>query len=290
MLLIFSNDRTKMNLTKLPDIRALIDIAINEDLILGDITSDMLISSDQESEGIIIAKEPCVVAGQDIAEYVFHRIDSATEYRQHISDSKQVENREIIAAVSGRTKSILAAERLALNFLQRLSGIATAASLAVDRIKDSDCMIVDTRKTTPGWRILEKYAVQSGGGRNHRMSLGDGILIKDNHIKAVGGVREAVKIARKEKRHPLIIEIEVTSVDEAEIAVDAGADALLLDNMTQDQLKKIANRWGETIQLEISGNVRLDNLEFYAIPGINLISMGSITHSARSVDFSLNLT
>ncbi len=278
-----------MKLAQTPGVRMLIDLAVTEDLAFGDVTSEITIPSTQENCGYISAKQACVLAGQEIAAAVFRTIDSTVKYEILIEDGSSLIPGEHIARIHGNTRSILAAERLALNFLQRLSGIATASHTAMSLIAHTDCAVVDTRKTTPGWRILEKSAVTAGGGRNHRFSLGDGILIKDNHIQAVGSVSDAVKLARQKRRHPLLVEIEVKNFAEVDEAVEAGADALLLDNMSPKQIHVIAAKYRTRITLEASGNITLDNIVAYAEAGVHLISMGSLTHSSPAVDLSLNL-
>ncbi len=272
-----------------PAVLQLIEAAIYEDLSLGDITSDMLIPTGHESFGRLIAKENFVVAGQLIAGKVFHRIDPAIQYRVLVPDGQSACIGQPIAEVNGSTAAILAGERIALNFLQRLSGIATGTRNAVQSLAGTDCRVIDTRKTTPGWRILEKYAVRMGGGWNHRMSLGDGILIKDNHIKAVGSVGKAVALALEKRRHPLKIQVEVTTAAEAAEAVAGGADALLLDNMTPEEIVELAARYRDKVLLETSGNITHETLGKYAAAGVHLISMGKLTHSVTACDISLKL-
>ncbi len=278
-----------MNLFQSPQILALIERAIDEDLCLGDVTTELLIPETLCGEGTIIAKEQGILAGQRLAESIFARIDPIVSYETLKPDTSSVGSRDIIARISGPIRSILAGERTVLNFLQHLSGIATFTHRIVNQIEDTPCRIVDTRKTTPGLRLLEKYAVRVGGGYNHRINLGDGILIKDNHIRACGSISRAVSTARQFRRHPLLVQIEVTCYQEALEAVQAGADALLLDNMSLEQMEPIIRAFRSTILLEASGNITAQSVLRYAQSGVHLISMGALTHSAGILDLSLNL-
>ncbi len=225
---------------------------------------------------------------QDIAQEIFRCVDPEITYKVLISDGKPISAGTDAAEINGNSRSILAAERIALNFLQQLSGVATQTNSFVTKILHTNCRLIDTRKTIPGWRMLQKYAVLMGGGHNHRCNLGDGILIKDNHIAAVGSVTEAVQKALSSARHPLRIEIEVKNHAEAIEAVDAGAECLLLDNMTPQQVKKIVDELGSKVLLEASGNMNLETVAKYAETGINFISVGALTHSANALDLSLN--
>ena len=278
-----------MDIFDLPGTHSLIDLALTEDLSLGDVTSEILLDTTASARGEIRAKQSCVIAGQGLAQRVFKRVDTDIQYTEVINDGYCVQNGDLIATITGPVRAILSAERLALNFLQRLSGIATITQKATRGCAGTDCLICDTRKTTPGMRLMEKYAVAMGGGKNHRISLGDGILIKDNHIQAVGGIEAAIKIALKRRRHPLKVQIEVTCFDEAVEAVEAGTDALLLDNMTVELVQHIADKFRNSVFLEASGNMTLDRIPLYARTGVHIISAGFITHSAPAVDLSLNL-
>jgi len=272
--------------------KRLIDRAISEDLDLGDITSDILILDKEISCATIVVKQSCVLAGQSIAKLVFTRLDPQVIYETQVSDGSEVKSGACISRIKGSTRSILAGERIALNFLQRMSGIATITKIAVSKIQSTSCVVVDTRKTIPGWRLLDKFAVKMGGGQNHRICLGDGILIKDNHIQAVGGVRKAVELAKRHRRHLLKIQIEVTNSQEAIEAVNAGAEVLLLDNMKPPQLRKTVEKvlaLRRDVTMEASGNINLDNLLEYAQTGVHLISMGYLTHSVPAADLSLYL-
>ncbi len=272
-----------------PAFKALLNIALAEDLDSGDATSQALILPSAVNEAEILTKSTCIVAGQWVAQAVFSNVDRTLEYRILIEDGQKSHKGCIIATVKGNTASILAGERLALNFLQRLSGIATSTHDLVTRIGSSACKVVDTRKTAPGMRQLDKYAVRTGGGFNHRMNLGDGILIKDNHIKACSGISNAVSAARKNACHTLKIQVEVTTMIEAEEAAACGADSLLLDNMTPDLVHQIVERFGSSLLLECSGNLSGDNIREYSNTGVHILSVGALTHSVHAADISLNL-
>lgn len=278
-----------MKIDKNPFIMQLIDLALQEDLQYGDVTSEMLIPEDAIGSAYLIAKQPCVLAGQPIAERIFSRIDPSIHYSVLLPDGSVLSDMIKFASISGPLRGILAGERLALNFLQRLSGIASSTARVVDSCKHTRCLIADTRKTTPGLRYLEKYAVKQGGGTNHRMNLSDGILIKDNHIRAAGGIPNAIEQALRKRRHSLKIQIEVTSEIEAAEAVACGADALLLDNMAPEMISRIVNSFSGRVFLEASGMITQANAHRYAETGVDLISLGSLTHSFKSVDISLEI-
>jgi len=270
-----------------PAFHDLLKLAIAEDLQIGDATSDALIPDSKICQAVILAKSNCIVCGQNIAETVFHALDPDIDYRILKEDGSQVEKGVEITKIAGPAHAILAAERIALNFMQRMSGIASATNHLVQQISNTGCKVVDTRKTLPGHRILDKYAVLTGGGSNHRMNLGDGILIKDNHIEAVGSVKAAVMKARANSRHTLKIQIEVKTKKEAVLAVEAGADALLLDNMSPDEVSEISNEFKEIVTLECSGNITSETITQYANCGIHIISVGALTHSVMAADLSL---
>ncbi len=267
----------------------LIKLALKEDIGSGDITTDAIVSPDLEGIGDVIAKDDFIVAGLDVARNVFDHLDPQVLFSSTFKDGDRVKNGRIVFSVRGKLASILKAERTALNFIQRLSGIATLTRTYVDRLKDSNVRIVDTRKTTPGWRGIEKYAVKIGGGYNHRMGLYDGVLIKDNHIAACGGVRIAVNTARKQIHHLVKIEVEVTDMVELAEALSAGADVIMLDNMTPDQIRQAVKKINSTALVEVSGGVNLDNLHRLAKTGVDFISVGALTHSAKSVDMSMKI-
>ncbi len=274
--------------------RDIVSRAIREDLNHGDITTSCTIPAGQRAEAVIVAKEPCVVAGVFVAKECFLLLDSTVEFVAEAQEGSRIEDGGIILECRGDCASLLASERVALNFLQRMCGTATLASRFAQAVSGTGCRVVDTRKTTPGLRILEKYAVRIGGCYNHRFDLSDGILIKDNHIAACGGsVKEAVSRARANAPHGLRIEVEVSSMSELEEALDAGAEAVLLDNMNCAELEE-AVRYARDrkpgIILEASGGVTLENVRDIAETGVDIVSTGALTHSARAVDLSMRIT
>jgi nicotinate-nucleotide pyrophosphorylase (carboxylating) len=274
----------------------LVDKALSEDLGTGDITTDFLVPSDLPARGEIVSKAKGVVAGLAVAGLCFNRLDSRIDFEQAVEDGARVSRNRVLARLSGPASSMLKAERVALNFLQRLSGIATLTARFVDAVGDLPVKILDTRKTTPGLRILEKYAVRAGGGSNHRFGLSDGILIKDNHLRFMGaggrGAIAAAVAAATAAGHLHKIEVEAETLEQAQQAIRAGADAILLDNMDVETLKKavaIARRSKKKILLEASGNVSLRNVAKIAATGVDAISIGALTHSAPALDISLQL-
>ncbi|MBI3754254.1 MAG: carboxylating nicotinate-nucleotide diphosphorylase [Deltaproteobacteria bacterium] len=270
-------------------IQDIIKTALAEDIGPGDITTMAALDRNAEGSAEIIAKEDIIVAGILIAEAVFKTIDAKIEFKALAEDGDNVRKGAIIAAVSGRISAILTGERVALNFLQRLSGIATLTSRFVNNVKGFKVKILDTRKTTPGLRILEKYAVRMGGGFNHRFGLCDGVLIKDNHIAVVGGIAEAVERARENTPKNLLIEVEVKNLNEVKEALIAGADVIMLDNMKPSVMKQAVKIIGKTALIEASGGVNLKNIMAIAKTGVDFISAGALTHSARAVDISLEV-
>jgi len=270
--------------------KRLIQEALAEDIGSGDITTDNLIDADQTGEGLIIAKEPLVLAGIDIARQVFNCLDSEIKFQTDLKDGHQASSGDTLACVHGRLAALLKGERTALNFLQRLSGIATQVADHVQAIQGKNARLVDTRKTTPGWRVLEKYAVRVGGACNHRMGLYDGILIKDNHIAAIGGVANAINHIRKRISHLVKIEVEVSNREEVSQALEAGADVIMLDNMTLSEIKNAVALIDHAALVEVSGNVTRADLPALADTGVDIISMGALTHGARGVDISMRIT
>lgn len=263
-----------------------------EDLGRGDITTQATVARNSHARGRFVAKETMIVAGLEAAEAVFSTLDSQQQIEAFVSDGEEVEEGKVIARTSGFADVLLAGERVALNLLQRLSGIATETRRFVRAIEGTNTMIVDTRKTTPGLRMLEKYAVQAGGGRNHRFGLDDGLLIKDNHIALAGGVGAAVENARKQVGHLHKIEVEISTEVDLREAIAKGADILLLDNLTPEetaQLVLIARELDPKITLESSGGISLENVRSYAEAGVDLISVGAITHSARAMDINFKI-
>ena len=270
-------------------VERLVELALEEDLLLGDATSEATIDAAARGEGRLLAKEELVLAGGAVARRVFDRLGA--ECRLDAADGERIARGTTFGVARGPLRALLGAERTALNFLQRLSGVATATRRCVDALAAGGgrTRLLDTRKTTPGWRMLEKDAVRAGGGKNHRFALGDGILIKDNHVAACGGVGAAVRHARERAGAMLKIEVEVTDLAGLEEALAAGADLVLLDNMDDAAMAEAVRRTAGRVPLEASGNMTLDRLPRVSATGVDYVSMGAITHSARAVDISFEL-
>ena len=260
---------------------------LREDLGQGDLTSLLVVPEDIEGEAVILAKEGGVLAGLWVAERVFALADPRTAFAPLVAEGARVAEGTEVARVRGPLRGILAGERLALNLLQRLSGIATLTRAYVEALAGTKAQILDTRKTTPGLRALEKYAVRVGGGRNHRYGLFDGILIKENHVRAAGGVGEAVRRAKARAPHYLKVEVEVRDLAELEEALEAGADLILLDNFPLEALREAVRRVGGRVPLEASGNMTLERAKAAAEAGVDYVSVGALTHSAKALDVSL---
>jgi nicotinate-nucleotide pyrophosphorylase (carboxylating) len=272
-----------------PRTEHLIDLALEEDAGLGDITSRAIFSPRHRSRAVIDAKQELVICGLEVAARVFEKTDISLKIRLMAKDGDRVKKGAVVLRVEGSTASILTAERTALNFLQRLSGIATQAARYAAMVQGTGVRVVDTRKTTPGWRALEKYAVRTGGCFNHRSSLGEQVLIKDNHIAAAGSLTKAVKLCRAAASHGAKVEVEAKSLAEVKEACLAGADIILLDNMTPAQVKLAVAAIAKRAQVEVSGGVKYDTLRDYALPGVDIISIGALTHSVAAADLSLDL-
>jgi len=268
--------------------KPLIDLALAEDVGKGDVTTVATVPEGKEGRAVIIAKAYGIVCGLPIAAEAFRNVDAAIRLTHLASDGEPVAPGDVVAALSGPLRGILTAERTALNFLTHLSGIATLTARFVDVVAPYRAVILDTRKTTPGWRILEKYAVRCGGGRNHRMGLYDMVLIKDNHIAACGSLAEAVRRVRA-AGISLPIEVEVRTLAELEEALSLGVDRILLDNMDIPTLRKAIARAKGKVELEASGGVTLENAAEIAACGVDYISIGALTHSAPALDFSLEI-
>lgn len=267
----------------------LIDRALAEDIHTGDVTTSSVMVRGRGIGGSIIARERLVLAGVDIPGRVFARLDPAVSYLPRRRDGEWVERGETIATFTGDARALLMGERVSLNFLQRLCGTATLTRRFVDAVAGTGARIVDTRKTTPGLRMLEKYAVRVGGGHNHRFGLYDGILIKENHIAAAGGITAAIDGARKNAPHTLRIEIETETLEQVQEALDAGADVIMLDNMSLDEMRRAVELVGGRVPLEASGGVNLETVRAIAETGVQIISVGALTHSARACDISMLL-
>jgi nicotinate-nucleotide pyrophosphorylase (carboxylating) len=272
-----------------PRTEHLIDLALEEDAGLGDITSRAIFPPRHRSRAVIDAKQELVLCGLEVAARVFEKTDVSLKFRLMARDGERVKKGAVVLRVEGSTASILTAERTALNFLQRLSGIATQAARYAAAVQGTGVRVVDTRKTTPGWRALEKYAVRTGGCFNHRSSLGEQVLIKDNHIAAAGSLTKAVKLCRAAASHGAKVEVEAKSLAEVKEACLAGADIILLDNMTPAQVKLAVATIAKRAQVEVSGGVKYDTLRDYALPGVDIISIGALTHSVAAADLSLDL-
>jgi nicotinate-nucleotide pyrophosphorylase (carboxylating) len=273
-----------MTLLAFQQVKNLIQVAIEEDIGRGDVTTEGTIADNVRSRARLISKQELVLAGIDLFAEVYMVLDKAVHIRSHYQDGEVISARTEIAALEGTARSLLIGERVALNFLQRLTGIATLTHQYVEAVRGYPVAIVDTRKTTPGWRILEKYAVRMGGGKNHRHDLGDGVLIKDNHIVAAGGIKQAVDMARQHSHHLLKIEVEVETLDQVQEALEAGAEVIMLDNMPPAMLAEGVKMIAGRAVVEASGGVSLESVVEVARTGVDLISVGRLTHSAPSAD------
>ncbi|MFY9324380.1 MAG: carboxylating nicotinate-nucleotide diphosphorylase [Syntrophomonadaceae bacterium] len=270
-------------------IQDIIKRALQEDIGHQDITTDNLVDKEQRSRGVFLAKAAGIVAGIHVAQEVFRCLDDDIQFTVVKSDGEKIAPGDTLAVVAGRTRTLLKGERVALNFLQRLSGIATRTNHMVELIRYEKAEIVDTRKTTPGLRRLEKYAVSVGGARNHRFGLYDGALIKDNHIKAAGGIQKAISTLRTRIPHTIKIEVEVENLEQLQEALEARADIIMLDNMDIDTLHQAVEITAGQALLEASGGITEANLVEVARTGVDFISIGALTHSAGSLDISFNL-
>lgn len=276
-----------------PEVKSIIDLALAEDRVTQDITSRLIIPEELCGQAVVLAKADGIVSGLEVFKAVFKQVEPALQVILHRVNGERVWPGEVVADVRGRVSSILSAERVALNFLCHLSGVATETARYVDKVKGLAAVITDTRKTMPGMRLLEKQAVKAGGGQNHRFNLGDGVLIKDNHIailKARGMTLKEI-IARAKEKAPvgLRVGVEVASLAQAEETTGAGADMILLDNMSVSDMKEVADHLKGRVTLEASGGVNLGNIETVARSGVDRISIGAITHSAKALDFSLEI-
>lgn len=261
--------------------------ALKEDMPMGDITTDSTVPENEVSTARLIAKEDCVIAGIDVFSRVFTLLDPKVYLECFINDGEKVSKGTVIMHISGNSRAMLKAERTALNLLQRMSGIASATNKIVGILEGTASKIVDTRKTAPGLRYLDKLAVRLGGGTNHRFCLSDGVLIKDNHIKASGGITAAVKRARAQIPHTIKIEVETECLEQVKEALEAGADIIMLDNMSHESMRKAVDYINGRALTEASGNITVETVERVAKTGVDLISSGSLTHSVKAADISL---
>ena len=270
------------------NIQPIIELALAEDLGTGDITSATTIPADAQGSAVLLSKANGVLAGLPIAALVMESVDARLVFRSLVTDGSVITHGERLAEIHGPARSLLSAERTALNFLQRMSGIATTTARYVQAIAGTGAIIVDTRKTAPGQRVLDKYAVRAGGGGNHRFNLSDGVLIKDNHIAAVGGIAAAIAAAHAGAPHTLKVECEVESLEMARQAVDAGADIIMLDNMSLEEMRACVALIGGRALTEASGGITFERVRAIAECGVNLISIGALTHSVIALDISLD--
>lgn len=263
--------------------------ALKEDIHYLDTTTDLMIPADARTSARFLAKAEGVVCGLDVALRVFALLDDALEAEVYLPEGSHVNPGDLIARVEGHTRALLKGERTALNLLQHMSGIATATAKAVERVKGTRAVITDTRKTLPGLRALQKYAVTVGGGKNHRFNLSDGAMLKDNHIDAAGGIPQAVAAIREKLGHMVKLEVETRNLDEVRQALDAGADIIMLDNMDCDTMAEAVRLAAGRVPLEASGGIREETLRSVAETGVDIISIGALTHSVTALDISMKI-
>ncbi len=271
-------------------VNRIIQNALKEDIGKGDVTTNAIVPRKQKGVAIIYAKESGIIAGLSIAKEVFSKLDPDSKWKNFVIEGEAVKKGQKIAEVTGNLRALLSGERTALNFLQRISGIASITRKFIDTIATTNVTILDTRKTAPGLRILDKYGVQAGGGTNHRFGLYDMVLIKDNHIEAAGGIKNAVNSVRKKYGRKYKVEIETTNLREVQDALEAGADIIMLDNMTISQMKKAVKLINGKCKTEASGNIDLKRIKKIAATGVDFISVGSITHSIKALDLSMKIS
>lgn len=264
----------------------LFELAYTEDIGEGDITTNNFIPEGEKKSAVFVAKDSGIVAGLQVAEMVFRRFDTDLEWNVNLPDGSKVEKGDIIVEFSAHYRALLTGERIALNFVQRLSGIATLANRCANEVAGFNTAILDTRKTLPGYRILDKYAVKTGGASNHRMGLYDMVMIKDNHIQIAGGIKPAVEAIRKNIAVSIKIEVETTTIEHVQEAIDAGADIIMLDNMSLEEMKKCVELIDHRAKVEASGNMTIERLREVAATGVDFISIGALTHSVKAFDIS----
>jgi nicotinate-nucleotide pyrophosphorylase (carboxylating) len=269
------------------EIERIVRTALEEDIGLGDITTEVTIAPGTVARAELVAKEDFTLAGIDVAARVFTMLDADVAFEKLLEDGQQIQRGDVLAWIKGSAAVLLQGERVALNLLQRMSGIATMTAAFVREVEGTGAVIVDTRKTVPGLRALDKYSVRMGGGRNHRIGLFDGVLIKENHVAAAGGVGVAIRRARQKLPHTLKIEIETRNFDEVGEALAAGADIIMLDNMSLDEMSEAVARIDKKALVEASGGVNLESVRGIAETGVDIISVGALTHSVRGADISM---
>lgn len=270
-------------------IKNLIEQALKEDIGNGDITTNALIPDAMVSTATMVAKANGIIAGMEVAEEVFRFLSPEIVWNPLVQDGDKIEKGTLLVEMSGPFRALLTGERLALNFLQRMSGIATMTHLFVKQVADYEVKILDTRKTVPGLRLLDKYAVKAGGGENHRIGLYDMVLIKDNHIKVAGGIKNAVEQIRKEIPAGMKIEVETTTLAEVQQALEMNADIIMLDNMTNETMRICVKTINHRVKVEASGNINLERVREVAATGVDYISIGALTHSVTALDISMNI-
>ncbi len=274
---------------KIETIKSVIEYALNEDIGNGDITTNSLIPIDLQTKATMVAKSTGVIAGLAVAEYVFRTFSSDITWKTFVNDGDKVSKGDLIVEILGSYRALLTGERVALNFLQRMSGIATMTANYVDTLKEYKTQILDTRKTVPGLRLLDKYAVKMGGGTNHRIGLYDMVLIKDNHIKIAGGITNAVAQIKKNLPDGIKVEVETTTIREVQEALAAGVDIIMLDNMSNSTMAESVKLIGGQAKVEASGNMTMERLKEVAATGVDFISIGALTHSVAAFDISMNI-
>ncbi len=271
------------------EVDKLLDLAFEEDIGTGDVTTESIFPDDAVCKAVIKSKEDGILAGLPIAKAVFEKLGTLSEWNEIKKDGENISSGDILVRIEGSPKQILSGERLALNILQRLSGIATLTSRYIKTVEGLDVKIADTRKTVPGFRTLSKYAVEVGGGHNHRMGLYDGVLIKDNHIKQAGGIKNAVEKIKKMVGRKFKIEVETSDIMQVNNALKAGADIIMLDNMSDEMMKEAVEIIGNKALIEASGGINLERVRQIAEIGVDIISIGALTHSASALDLSLDM-
>lgn len=272
-----------------PHLEALIDLALAEDLGPGDLTSEALFSASANGRGIFVAREDMVISGLHVAEAVFTRLDPGCKFRAHRAEGASVKAGARLASVGGPLRALLTGERTALNFVRHLCGIASLTRQYVEALRGTKCRLLDTRKTTPGYRSLEKAAVRAGGGHNHRLGLFDGVMIKDNHIQAAGSISKAVERARRRAPPTVRVEVECANLRQVKAALAAGADIIMLDNMPPARMAKAVQAIAGRALTEASGRLELDTIRAAAETGVNFASVGALTHGAKAADVAMDL-
>lgn len=284
-----SEKNKSMNNSDTNYLLSLIRTALNEDIGTGDITTNALIPDEMNATATMVAKADGIVAGMEVAALVFKTLSDHIVWQPAFRDGDKVKRGDLLVEMSGPFRALLTGERLALNFLQRMSGIATMTGLFVDQVSGSGTKILDTRKTVPGLRSLDKYAVKAGGGENHRIGLYDMVLIKDNHIKVAGGIRNAVEQVRSKVAAGILIEVETTTVEEVQEALEMKADIIMLDNMNNETMRTCVSLINHRAKVEASGNMNLERVREVAATGVDYISIGALTHSVTALDISMNI-